>query len=90
MSWYRYVWFHCILTGWDQCHRAFQMWCDLMTDNYEHYAILDSDDPFECCQMYFWDELEDDIMPKEYIEYLIDLMHESAENCVTIEELEEM
>jgi hypothetical protein len=39
-----------------------------MGDNYQEYALLVSDDPLEQCALYFWDSLEDDIYPKEFLE----------------------
>lgn len=44
-----------------------------MGDNYQEYALLVSDDPLEQCILYFWDSLEDEIYPKEFLEHLLKL-----------------
>jgi hypothetical protein len=45
-----------------------------MTDNFEDYALLKTDDPFTECYEWFWGSLnEDDTYPKEFLEYLMDL-----------------
>ena len=50
------------------------MWADLMTGNYEPYALLEEDDPFEECYEWFWTSINlDETYPKEFLEYLQDL-----------------
>lgn len=44
-----------------------------MGNNYQDYALLKTDDPLEQCILYFWDSLEDEIDPKEFLEYLLQL-----------------
>jgi len=73
LSWLEYIWFSCIIQGWYDCWYAFKNWADLMGNNYQDYALLVSDDPLEQCILYFWDSLEDDIYPKEFLEYLMQL-----------------
>ena len=73
LSWFEYIWFSCILQGWQGCWYAFKNWGDLMGDNYQEYALLVSDDPLEQCALYFWDSLEDDIYPKEFLESLMQM-----------------
>jgi hypothetical protein len=47
------------------------MWADLMTNNYEGYAILEEDDPEQECYEWFWASLNmDDIYTKEFLEEL--------------------
>lgn len=42
-----------------------------MTDNFADYTLLNTDDPLEECRGWFWVTLgEDDIYPKEFLEYL--------------------
>lgn len=62
-------------TGWGSVASAFNIWKDLMTDNYESYALLPSvDDPFEECRGWFWATLgEDDVYPLEFLDYLQDM-----------------
>jgi len=73
LSWFEYIWHSCILQGWYNCWYAFKNWGDLMGENWKDYALLVSDDPLEQCALYFWDSLEDDIYPKEFLEYLMQL-----------------
>ena len=47
-----------------------------MGDNYQEYALLISDDPLEQCALYFWDSLEDDIYPKEFLESLMQMAND--------------
>ena len=44
-----------------------------MSGNWKDYALLLSDDPLEQCALYFWDSLEDDIYPKEFLESLMQM-----------------
>jgi len=46
-----------------------------MTDNYEGYALLSSDDPYEECVGWFWQLLgEDNVYPKAFLESLRELI----------------
>ena len=45
-----------------------------MTNNYQEYALLVSDDPLEQCILYFWDSLEDDIYPKHFLDSLLQMV----------------
>jgi hypothetical protein len=50
------------------------MWRDLMTDNFEGYALLKDDDPFQECYDWFWSSINmDETYPKEFLEYLMQL-----------------
>jgi hypothetical protein len=64
------------MTGWQNIHSAFLIWRDLMTDNFDNYALLKSvDDPFEECYSWFWGTLgEDDVYPKEFLEHLLQMV----------------
>lgn len=73
LSWVEYIWHSCIIQGWYNCWYAFKNWGDLMGNNYQEYALLVSDDPLEQCALYFWDSLEDDIYPKEFLESLMQM-----------------
>lgn len=74
LNWWEYWIGHCWMTGWQSIHGAFRIWRDLMTDNYQDYALLEKDDPFtECCE-WFWVALgEDEVYEKEFLEYLMKL-----------------
>ena len=73
MSWIEYILFSCIQQGWYNCWCAFKNWADLMGNNYEGYGVLAIDDDLEHCILYFWDSLEDDIYPKEFLESLMQM-----------------
>ena len=45
-----------------------------MTDNFDNYALMRDDDPLEECRDWFWTSLnEDEVYPKEFLEYLLQL-----------------
>jgi hypothetical protein len=73
LSWFDYIWNSCIRQGWYNCWYAYKNWADLMGNNYEGYGILKEDDDLEYCIGYFWDSLEDEIYPKEFLEHLLQL-----------------
>lgn len=74
LNWWEYWIGHCWMTGWQSIHGAFRIWRDLMTDNYKDYALLEKDDPFTECYEWFWVTLgEDEVYPKEFLEYLMKL-----------------
>ena len=51
------------------------MWADLMTNNYEGYALLEEDDPEQECYEWFWASINiDDTLPKEFLEHLYQMM----------------
>ena len=71
MNWFDYYIRHCWMTGWQSIRGTFRIWCDLMTGNYKDYALLWYDDPYEECVSWFWGSLgEDETYPKEFLEYL--------------------
>lgn len=76
LSWFEYILVSCIQQGWMNCWYAFQNWADLMTDNYQDYALLVSDDPLEQCILYFWDSLEDEIYPKHFLDSLLQMAYD--------------
>jgi hypothetical protein len=73
ISWFDYIWNSCIRQGWYNCWYAYKNWADLMGNNYQDYALLKDDDPLEQCILYFWDSLEEDTYPKEFLEHLLQL-----------------
>jgi hypothetical protein len=74
MSWVEYIFTH-VLPTWIQVFRMnFRIWADLMTDNFDNYALMRDDDPLEECRDWFWTSLnEDEVYPKEFLEYLLQL-----------------
>ena len=74
MNWWQYWIGHCWMTGWQSMRMTFRIWADLMTSNYDGYALLKEDDPETECIEWFWVSLnEDDVYPKEFLEYLLDM-----------------
>ena len=46
-----------------------------MTDNYENYALLKDDDPFEECYDWFWTSINlDETYPKHFLEELMQMV----------------
>jgi len=66
------------------------MWADLMTSNYDGYALLKEDDPESECIDWFWASLnEDDVYPKEFLEYLqqlVDDIETGKEEVIPLDE----
>ena len=73
MNWFEYYFGHCFQTGWREMWNNFKMWRDLISGNYEGYALLD-DDPYEECLSWFWASInEDETLPKEFLEHLMEM-----------------
>jgi len=72
MNWWEYWVGHCMMTGWQSIRSNFRMWGDLMGSNYEIYALPRTVEDSEAeCLDWFWASLnEDDVYPKEFLEYL--------------------
>ena len=63
------------MTGWQTIRMSFCNWRDLMTGNYEGYALMFYDDPYEECYNTFWDYLgDDDVLPKDFLEGLLKMV----------------
>jgi len=75
MSWFDYYFSHCWMTGWQTIGNAFRIWSDLMTSNYDVYAIPKTvEDPGTECIEWFWITLgEDNVYDKEFLEYLMQM-----------------
>ena len=76
LNWWEYWIGHCWMTGWQSIRGAFRIWADLMGSNYENYALLKSvEDPEQECLEWFWATLgEDEVYPKEFLEYLLQMV----------------
>jgi hypothetical protein len=75
LNWWEYWIGHCWMTGWQSMRMTFRIWVDLMTSNYENYALMKEDDPETECIEWFWASLnEDDVYPKEFLEYLLQMV----------------
>ena len=68
----------------------FKMWRDLISGNYENYALLKDDDPYQECYEWFWACINlDETYPKEFLEYLmqmIDDIETGKEKLIPIDE----
>ena len=74
MNWFEYYFGHCWMTGWQSIRGSFRIWSDLMTGNYKDYALMWYDDPYEECVDWFWGSLgDDDTLPKEFLEHLMQM-----------------
>ena len=50
-----------------------------MTDNFEGYALLKTDDPYKECYDWFWTVLgEDEVYPKFFLEELMQMANDVA------------
>jgi hypothetical protein len=75
LNWWEYYIGHCWMTGWQSIGMAFRNWRDLMTDNFEGYALLKTDDPYKECYDWFWTVLgEDEVYPKFFLEELMQMV----------------
>ena len=76
MNWWDYWIGHCWMTGWQTIRSNFRVWADLMGSSYDNWMILsDVDDPEAECLEWFWVGLnDDDCYPKEFLEYLMQMV----------------
>jgi hypothetical protein len=90
LNWWEYWIGHCWMTGWQSIRGAFRIWADLMGSNYKDYALLKNDDPEQECLEWFWVSLgEDECYPKEFLEYLqqmVDDIETGKEKVYLLEE----
>jgi hypothetical protein len=78
LNWWEYYIGHCCMTGWQSIRYNFLMWQDLMSGNYEVYALpRTAEDPEAECINWFWATLgEDEVLPKSFLEYLMQMSHD--------------
>ena len=76
LNWWEYHIGHCWMTGWQSIGSAFRIWADLMCSNYKDYALPRTvEDPEQECIEWFWGTLgEDEVYPKEFLEYLLQMV----------------
>mgnify|MGYP007121425796 CR=1 FL=1 len=90
MNWWEYWIGHCWMTGWQSIKYSFQNWADLMTGNWDNYALMFYDDPYEECNDCFWSYLgDDDTLPKAFLEDLmkiVDDIETGKEKVVPLDE----
>lgn len=76
MTWTDYIFKHLIPAWFNSFKCNFYMWSDLMTGNYEGYAILPDDDPYTECYEWFWSCISmDETYPKDFLGYLQDMVN---------------
>jgi len=92
LNWWEYHIGHCWMTGWQSIGDAFRIWADLMGSNYEKYALpRTAEDPEEECISWFWVSLgEDNVYPKEFLEYLMRLCEDVKTGKVETYPLEDV
>ena len=92
LNWWEYHIGHCWMTGWQSIGDAFRIWADLMGSNYENYALpRTAEDPEEECISWFWVSLgEDNVYPKEFLEYLMCLCEDVKTGKVKTYPLEDV
>jgi len=67
------------------------MWRDLITSNYEGYALLEDDDPYEQRYEWFWTSINlDETYPKEFLEHLQQMVDDIDSGKVKTYTLEEV
>ena len=77
LNWIEYYFGHCFRTGWREIWNNFKMWRDLISGNYANYALLKDDDPYEECYQWFWTSINlDETYPKEFLDYLHQLVED--------------
>ena len=93
LNWWEYWIGHCWMTGWQNIRGSFRIWADLMTGNYKDYALMWYDDPYEECVDWFWQCLgDDDTLPKEFLEHLLQMVDDietGKEKTYSWEEMKE-
>jgi hypothetical protein len=90
MNWWEYWIGHCWMTGWQSIRYTFYIWRDLMSSNFDGYALMKNDDPQEECLEWFWTSInEDDTYPKDFLEELmaiVDRIDRGEEKVYPLEE----
>jgi len=96
LNWIEYYFGHCFQTGWREIWNNFKMWRDLISGNYENYALLEEDDPYEECYNWFWTSINmDECLGKDFLEYLQQMVDDVETGKVetvpmTLEELDDI
>jgi hypothetical protein len=91
MNWWQYLFGHCWMTGWQTIGSAFRIWQDLMSGNYEVYALpRTAQDPEVECIEWFWATLgEDEVLPKSFLEYLMEIAEDVRTGRVELSPLDD-
>lgn len=91
LNWWEYYIGHCWMTGWQSIRYNFLMWQDLMSGNYEVYALpRTAEDPEAECINWFWATLgEDEVLPKSFLEYLMEMAEDVRTGRVELSPLDD-
>jgi len=91
LNWFDYYFSHCWMTGWQTIGDAFRIWQDLMSGNYEVYALpRTAEDPEAECINWFWATLgEDEVLPKSFLEYLMEIAEDVRTGRVELSPLDD-
>jgi len=91
MTWFEYITTHLITTWFRSFNDNFRMWRDLIASNYENYALLKDDDSYKECYEWFWASINlDETYPKEFLEYLQQMVDDIDTGKVKTYSLEEV
>jgi len=74
----------------------FKMWRDLLSGNYEGYALLKEDDSYQECYEWFWSSINmDECLGRDFLDYLQQMVEDVETGKVetipmTLEELDDI
>jgi len=74
----------------------FKMWRDLLSGNYEGYALSKEDDPYQECYEWFWSSINmDECLGRDFLDYLQQIVEDvetGKEKLIpmTLEELDDI
>jgi len=72
----------------------FKMWRDLLSGNYEGYALLKEDDPYQECYKWFWASINmDECLGRDFLDYLqqmVDRIDRGEEKLIPFENVEQL
>lgn len=91
LNWIEYYFGHCFQTGWREMWNNFKMWRDLISGNYEGYALMPNDDPYQECYEWFWTSINmDECLGKDFLEYLQQMVDDIDAGKVETYSMEEI
>ena len=91
LNWFEYYFGHCFQTGWREIWNNFKMWRDLISGNYDGYALLEDDNPYEECYNWFWTSINmDECLGKDFIEHLLQMVEDIESGKVKTYSMEDV
>ena len=85
MTYFEYFFTQVVTTWIESWNSNFRIWSDLMTGNYEPYALLEDDDPYQECYDLFWTAINlDEILEKDFVEDLYQMIDDINEGKVEL------